>query len=602
MRDRIVYLIKYYFFWVLFFMLQKPVFMVWQHSRIGNIRWYDWLLVPYHGLPLDLSVAAYIGILVGVILCISVWTSWRVMRYVVDIVTGLLLGIGLWVMLGDNGCFPAWGYHLDRTVLIFLQSPQEVLACAPWWVWALGCVGFGVLFTLWWYAYRWWMRPAPQAMNTATTARRVTTTGVLFLLSALLFLPLRGSLTVSTMNTGRVYFSDNQQLNLAAINPVFNIVESLGENTFDVAKYTYMPSDEARELVDALYNSDTEAHDTFLRTPRPHIVLCILESFSMNAWEYMPRMQQLAQEGLFFSNTYANSYRTDRGVVAVMSAFPGQPTSSLMTVPYKSQHLPQISRDLKDDGYSLRFYYGGDEDFTNMRSYLTNGGFEQRMCDHDFPVSERMTKWGVPDHILFKRAGDEIVTHQQQSDKTLDVVLSLSSHEPFDIPVQHNEHPYLNAILYTDSCVGALADRLKESGCWDNTLMVLVADHGYPYPDGLANYDTLRYHIPLLMTGGVVASPREVTTLCSQIDWVPTLLSAMGMDYSAYTFAKDILHTRQPFAYYAFNDGFALLTPEQTIVIDAKVNKAIQERHSDEHLAQQARAMTQRVMETIEEW
>ena len=499
MKDRILYLIKYYFFWVVFFMVQKPIFMIWQYRLMGDIRWYDWISVPWHGLPLDLSVAAYIGMLGGLLLCISVWIDWRPLRYIIDIFTGLLLGVGLWVMLGDNGCFPAWGYHLDRTILVFLQSPREVLACAEWWVWALGCVGFAGLFTLWWFAYRWWMRRVPQDMRHDTLSRRSVTTVVMVLMTGVLFLPLRGSLTVSTMNTGRVYFSDNQMLNMAAINPVFNIVESLGENTFDVNKYTYMPTDEAKALVDELYEADDATQVSFLRTSRPHIVLCILESFSMNAWDYMPHLQELAQEGLFFSNTYANSYRTDRGVVAVMSAFPGQPTSSLMTVPYKSQHLPQIGRDLKNEGYSLKFYYGGDEDFTNMRSYLTNGGFEDRICDSDFPVSERLSKWGVPDHIVFKRAAEEIVAHQQATDKTFDVVLSLSSHEPFDVPSHRYEHPYLNAIVYTDSCIGALTDYLRQNGCWDNTLMVFVADHGYPYPDGLPNYDTLRYHIPLVM-------------------------------------------------------------------------------------------------------
>ena len=336
-----------------------------------------------------------------------------------------------------------------------------------------------------------------------------------------------------------------------------------------------------------------------LKTTRPNIVLFILESFSQNAWEAMPCLQNLAAEGIFFSHVAASSFRTDRGVVAVMSGFPGQPTSSLMLVPAKSHRLPQLSKSLAAEGYALKFWYGGDEDFTNMRSYLIDGGFMERVSDHSFPVTQRLSKWGVPDHVLFARAAEEIGTRESEQ-PTLDVVLSLSSHEPFEVETENRyNQPYLNSIAYTDSCIGAFADTLKARGRWENTLLVFVPDHGYPYPSDVQNHEPRRYAIPIVWSGGVIQEPREITTLCSQIDLVPTILAQMGISHSEYMFGKDILDSSAfPFAFYSFNDGFALLTEQDSVVVDAKANRRIM--GENEETEQLARAFMQRVMEVIE--
>lgn len=592
--------LKYYLFWLLFFLLQKPLFMLVNLPFMGSLSWQDWFLVPYHALPLDLSVASYVAALFGLIMTVFyLWPS-RILARITDVCTGLLLLVGLMTFIGDLGVFPSWGFHLDKTIFIYLSSPREVLACAEWWVWLLGLVAL-ILAWLGSYAlYRRVMRGWETMPVPASWTKRALCSFGMLLVTGLLFLPIRGSVTTSTMNTGRVYFSDKQPLNIAAINPLFNIVESLGENTFNTDKYTYMPSDEAAALVNELLPAGHEdACEQVLTTTRPNIVFFILESFSLNAWEAMPNMQRLAQEGVFFANAFASSYRTDRGVVATLSAFPGQPTSSLMTVPYKSQHLPQLAKALEKQGYQLKFWYGGDEDFTNMRSYLISGGFTERVCDHSFPMSERLSKWGVHDHLLFSRAAQEICARATET-PTLDVILSLSSHEPFEVPaIRRFENPYLNSVAYTDSCLGAFVDSLRLSPKWANTLFIMVADHGFPYPADLRNYQPARYRIPIIFAGGAVRLPQRIERVCSQIDIVPTVLSQMGIDHSEYIFAKNALDTTlTPFAFYSFNDGFGLITGGDTVVVDAKSNHLLLGQPS--HMEQQARAFVQRIMEIID--
>lgn len=604
MKQRLLLFFKYYLFWIVLFQLQKLFFILVQYKLMGDISLSDCLQVMAHAFPLDLSVASYITAVFGLLLMVSNLVNIRVIRCISHVFTAVVLAIVVFVLIGDNSTFSFWGYHWDKSIFTFLQSPKEVLACAVWWQWILVTILFLLWFVACGFVYLKWLKWDKVELESRTTTR-LWQTGVWLLITAFLFLPMRGSVTVSTMNTGRVYFSNNQMLNQAAVNPLFNIIESLSENTFDLNKYTYMSSVEAQQLTQQLLPTDRWTHtEEVFTTQRPNIVLVILESFSTNALDAMPNLMRLAQEGIYFSNAYSSTYRTDRGIVSLISAFPGQPTSSLMTVPSKSRNLPQIGKALKQEGYLLNFYYGGDEDFTNMRSYLIDGGFENRVVDKDFPLQDRMSKWGAHDHIVLERASREIRQRYTQypDNQYFDVILTLSSHEPFDVPFTSDfSHAYLNSVAYTDSCLGAFVDSLKQHPLWDSTIVILSPDHGYPYPNGIANYNPLRYRIPMAIIGGAVQQPMQVPTLCSQIDLVPTVLHAMGLDAEAYPFSKNILDSTQTeFAFYAFNDGFALLTPQDTIIVDAKANMLL--HGNNEFLNQQAHAFMQCIMEEIDQF
>ena len=604
MKQRLLLFFKYYLFWIVLFQLQKLFFILVQYKLMGDISLSDCLQVMAHAFPLDLSVASYITAVLGLLLVVSNWVNVRLIRCISHVFTAVVLAIVVFVLIGDNSTFSFWGYHWDKSIFTFLQSPKEVLACAVWWQWILVTILFLIWFVACGFVYLKWLKWDKVELESRTTTR-LWQTGVWLLITAFLFLPMRGSVTVSTMNTGRVYFSNNQMLNQAAVNPLFNIIESLSENTFDLNKYTYMSSVEAQQLTQQLLPADRWTHtEEVFATQRPNIVLVILESFSSNALDAMTNLMRLAQEGIYFSNAYSSSYRTDRGIVSLMSAFPGQPTSSLMTVPSKSRNLPQIGKALKQEGYLLNFYYGGDEDFTNMRSYLIDGGFENRVADKDFPLQDRMSKWGAHDHIVLERASYEIRQRYTQypDNQYFDAILTLSSHEPFEVPFTSDfSHAYLNSVAYTDSCLGAFVDSLKQHPLWDSTIVILSPDHGYPYPNGIANYNPLRYRIPMAIIGGAVQQPMQVPTLCSQIDLVPTVLHAMGLDINAFPFSNNILDSNQAeFAFYAFNDGFALLTPQDTIIVDAKANMLLQ--GNNEFLNQQAHAFMQCIMEEIDQF
>ncbi|MDR2956399.1 MAG: LTA synthase family protein, partial [Prevotella sp.] len=331
---------------------------------------------------------------------------------------------------------------------------------------------------------------------------------------------------------------------------------------------------------------------------KPNIILFILESFSSDvAMDSVvaPNMHQFAKEGVFFSNFYANSFRTDRGLVSILSGYPAHPTVAIMKYPQKTESLPTISRSLKNSGYkNLSFYYGGDADFANMRSYFVGAcGISDVVSDKDFPLSERMTKWGAPDKFVIDRAYNDL-THNTQDTPFLKTILTLSSHEPFDVPVTKFEEPFLNAVNYTDECLGSFVRQLKTKELWNNTLIILIADHAMQgYPQGLNNSDPERFRIPMIWLGGAVKQPAVIGDYGSQNDLAATLLSQLNIKHDDFRFSKDMLNPEgRKFAFYSYVNGFCMTDSTGTVTYDNDKQSIISQSGNPE-LEKQAKVFFQ---------
>ena len=433
--------------------------------------------------------------------------------------------------------------------------------------------------------------------------RRLKVSGILLLMTGLLFIPIRGGFTVSTMNVGKVYFSAEQRLNHAAINPAFSLMESLAKQKDFSKQYRFMEAAEADRLFKDMLEpagagGQTEETDSVLQpadslhtlfnTQRPDVLFVILESFSsrlMTALGGEPNiavhLDSLSKEGVLFTNFYANSFRTDRGLVAILSGYPAQPTTSIMKYPRKTQSIPAIAGSLRKAGYGTKYYYGGDADFTNMRSYLMSSGFEDIVSDQDFPVTERLSKWGAHDHLVFNRLLEDLKAEAAKGtaeEKTphFRVLQTSSSHEPFEVPFRRLENDRLNAFAYTDSCAGDFVRQFRELPQWKNTVIVFVPDHLGAYPEHIDNLSVERYRIPLLMVGGAVREPRRIDVYGSQHDIAATLLAQLALPHDEFVFSKDMLNPASPhFAFFTVPDAFGMVTADNQVIFNCQAGTVV---------------------------
>ena len=563
----------------------KPAFMFYNHNAFKDCAFTDYLAVIWHGLPMDISVAGYLTIIPALLALISIWLHpalIRILHRIYLALASLLLSI---VYCTDAVLYSFWQFRIDSTPFFyFLSSPKDALASVSiWWV-LLGVVVMLLLTAVLFIVLCKTIGTFPESKGIAKD--RLIASAVMVVVLALLFVPIRGSLGTSTMNLGRVYYSENQKLNHAAINPCFSLLSSLmnDENTTD--QYRFMAADEANKLfsqiTDKTKQGGTDAVFKLLNTNRPNIVMVVLESFSAHIMKSMGgtanvavNMDKWANEGVLFTNFYANSFRTDRGLAAILAGYPAQPTMSIMKYPNKTGNLPMFPQKLKKVGYQLKYYYGGDADFTNMRSFVTTAGFEDLVSDADFPIKLRLSKWGVPDQYVFDRALADIKS-QAPNATHLSVIQTSSSHEPYDVPFKKLNNKILNAFAYTDNCLGKFVAALKKLPSWKNTLVVLVPDHQGCYPEDMDNYSPQRYHIPLLLLGGALKAKGPIATLGSQADIAATLLSQLGFSYSEFTFSKDMLNPNVPhFAFSTVPNAFMMKTTDNTVFYNCETNKTI---------------------------
>ena len=594
MKDRLIGFLKTYCLFICIFALQKPFFMLFYRSLYESVSWTEWLGVMWHGLPLDLSLAGYLTVVPGLLFICSAWTVSNLLRriwYGYFAFISVLLSV---IFTVDLGLYEYWGFRLDATPLFyFFSSPKDAVASVSIWVVIGGIIAMVAYAAALYGIFHGVLLRKRVFERMKIPYQRLRVSGVLLLLTGLLFIPIRGGFTVSTMNTGKVYFSTDQRLNHAAINPAFSLMESLSKQKDFGSQYRFMEADAADRIfsgladpavpmrdgisADSLQQAPDSLHSLFT-TKRPDVLFIIMESFSswlMTTLGGEPgvavQLDSLAQEGVLFTNFYANSFRTDRGLVAILSGYPAQPTTSIMKYPEKTDGLPSIPRSLKNAGYSLEYYYGGDADFTNMRSYLVSSGIEKIISETDFPLSERQGKWGAPDHTLFQRFLKDLKEEKQQ-EPFFKIVQTSSSHEPFEVPFYRLDDKVLNAFAYADSCVGDFVRQYKETPMWKNTLIVLVPDHLGAYPRPVEN--PLEGHtIPLILIGGAVKEPRVVDTYASQIDIAATLLSQLGLPHDDFTFSKNIFNPSSPhFGYFTEPTLFGMVTAENQLVYNLDAN------------------------------
>lgn len=547
----------------------------------------------WHGLRLDMAVASYFSFVPVVLMIVKTWVESKVLR-MVERCYYAVIALALALALTANiALYGYWGFPLDSTPLFYLiTSPADAAASATplmmiGAIVAVALIAIGIYLLLQRYARVGEKMPIKKAL---------LTTGMLLLCGGLLVIPARGGFTVAVNNVGSVYFSDNIRLNHATVNPVFSFLESVSHDEDFASKYRFLDDKEADKLFGKLTYTKMRSDSTATLLPLSQefldavdgekggvkVVMVILESFSKyimteggHVKGVTPVMDALTDEGIYFTNFHANSFRTDRGLMAILSGFPAQPTMSLMKYPRKTNEIYAISRSLKNAGYATQYVYGGDANFTNMRSYLMATGFDDVISEEDYDNSLRTSKWGVNDSVLFARALQEMNADKKDA-RSFRVIQTSSSHEPFEVPHHALENVRLNAFHYTDQCLGQFLDALRQRDDWQRTLVVVVPDHLGCYPEDIDNFKMYRYQIPLIFTGGAVSQPKRIGTIGSQQDIAATLLAILGIDHSEFTYSKDMLDTHSPhFAFFAVPDAMGMVTEENTMIFDNTSGKTV---------------------------
>lgn len=544
-------------------------------AAVGGYSAHEMGEVILHGFTMDCSVAGYFTVIPALLTVASVMAKGSILRLSMKIYTIIIALIIALIAVTDAALYPYWGFKLDATpVFYFFTSPGAACASIEWWQWvvcpvAIAGIACGIYF---------WLRLCSPAFREKALGRPkkiwATAAGLIFLTGALI-IPIRGGLTVSVMSPARAYFSTEMRLNHAAINPVFNLIYSLSHSTDFASQFQYFTPEELPGKLNVLQYHPSDSLPRF--HGRPDIYLIILEGFSAHLMPSLGgapvamRLDSIATGGLSFTQAYASSFRTDRALPAILCGYPGQPTSSILKYIDKVDSLPSMPRILSDAGYDLHYYYGGDFDFANMSALAIASHFKHIVSDKDFPVTQRMSKWGAPDEYVFARAAADMQARRGGA-PVLNVIQTSSSHEPYDVPYHSRfVDKKLNAFAYADSCLGAFVKEITTSPGGKNSVFVIVADHYGSWPEGLTDASA-RHHIPLVFYGEPIErlsiDPSLASRIASQTDIAATVCTLLGLDVSDFPFSNNLLDpARKEYAFVSEPSRYAIITPQGRAVM-----------------------------------
>ena len=586
----------------IFLFIQKPIFMIYNAPEAGVMTFRDLFDIYYNGIALDLAASAYLTAVPWCIVVASLFfPSFHYVKAlkIYNLVMSFILSI---IIVVDTSLYEFWMFKLDSTAFMYINDPKNAMASVS--------VGYLIVRLIWIIIQAcvlYFITILPlrffRKKGEGHDFKFVVSLFIWLVVGGGIFGLIRGFRLWPNTPT-RAFYCTTPFLNNSALNPLYNVIYSLSKmDKFD-NEFQEFESEECDAILQQMFPTQGESK-ALLKDDRPNILLIVLEGFGACFIEQLggkykdvaPNTSRLCKESINFTHTYCSSFRTDRGIVSVLSGYPGQPTTSIMRFTHKLQSLPGLPKSLRAAGYSTSVLYSSDMSFFNMADYFIAVGHDRLISENDFPREQRTAKWGVHDEYAFDWLLNDIQDKYKNNVKPWYMtMLTVSSHTPFDVPYQRLKDEKHNSFAYTDSCLNNFIQRLKATPAWDDLLVVVTADHGFNHEDITAPDFP---HIPFLMLGGAIKNPEDIDVIANQTDIAATILGQLNLPHEDFIFSRDVMADtyKYPFSFSTFNNGFNFRDSTGVTVFDNTLKKALY--NDDANKVRKGKAILQKLYKDL---
>jgi len=589
LKNKLLFFLSYFLFWIGYFVFSRTIFLLFYYDKTLELDLETTLKTFLYGFRLDLSFASYLSVTPFFLILFSFFIKPVKIHKTIKWYSYLLLIFINLLLIIDVGLYKTWGVRIDSTLLTYIDTPELMLASISAFQMIMGSVVWVVISIVFIKLFKSVISKRMVAIEKESWFQLP----VLFFITIALIIPIRGGLQLIPINQSNVYFSNKMFANHAAINFVWNFFNTLSFKIEDENPYKIFDDLTAQKIIDKNRAPLLIAtNDSILNTQKPNVILLIWEGLTAKVVgplggeiEVTENLNKLVKEGIFFTNFYANGDRTDKGIPSILSGYYPQPIRKIMRMPNKSRSLPMLPQKMIDLGYKTSFYYGGDTNFGNMNTYLRNAGISNIIEGREFDKKNWNSKWGVHDHVFMERFTKDL--SQPQIEPFFKIALTLSSHEPYEFPQTFKfgrdteVNKFRSSHAYTDKVIGEFIKKAKTQSWWENTLIIIVADHGHGLPERKGYFNApSRFKIPMLWLGGALAKRDTiVSTISAQTDLSFTLLQILNQDPSDFKWGKNIFNNSESqYAHYIFNKGFGIIDKNGIYVYDFISNKAFEEK------------------------
>jgi len=564
----------------------RALFLFLQIFQTNEPQLDEWPWAFFHGLRLDLSAAAYITAIPALIWIAGVWIGNSSITKTAFRINNILLIPSLLVLFANLAVYSAWGTMVNYRAVSFLSDPEGIIA-------SVSNLQLAALLISISAAFYFFIKLQNKFIHTLqATPLTLLKKSTITLLTIIAFpLMMRGGFQVIPVNSSAAWFSDSMVLNDMATNPVWYLSDNINRHRrHSSTEFQYMPDTQADSIQHTILSPDATS-DTALMQSGTNIIFIVLESWTADIIAPMggekdvtPFFNSLCDSGLLFDSIYASGSRTDHMFPSVLSGLPSLPNKSMVRFNDKLSRLPMLPKILRRMGYTSLFYYGGELGFANMNVFLRQAGFDRISGIEDHSTQLRTGKWGVADGPVLQRMLSDL---DQQTSPFFAMLLTLSTHEPFDVPgvnsstLGNEPDRFRNAARYTDRCLREFFQKAETSHWFENTLFVLVADHGHILPKRRSYYDPNTHRIPMLFTGPALPTTlrgKAVLKTGGQHDLPGTVLQLLGIKAKNLPFSHNLLDTtyHKP-AYLNYEAGIGWKEKQTQFVLLTDANRTLPE-------------------------
>ncbi len=463
----------------------------------------------------------------------------------------LYLNITLWVGISlieysSIVIYKEWGTTLDSRAISYLQHPHEAWASSkdfvPFWITILsllilisGLKRISNIFKQW---------------NPVTSYYLQTSVFVIVCL-CLSLIGIRGGLQKLPITPSDAFYSTDMRNNFAATNKTWYFIYSLTKKT----ELSYYNNE--KDIKSFMQSYQIEKDSTSISNPifkGKNIVLLVNEGWSADMTKYLggsenvtPFFDSLSQHSLRFTNTFSSGFRTDQGLMNILSGVPSINSLNMPNTIDKVSKYPSLCIQVETLGYQSSFIYGGDLNFSNLYNFLASQGFDTIISEQNFPSSDDITEWGVPDHIMLKKA---IEVLDNQKSNFFSTILLMSSHSPFDVPWQNEfigqdiSSKYKSSVRYSDQSLKQFFKEASQKQWFGNTIFIITSDHGSTHSGWAGMEDHNRFRIPFIIFDPSKKwsnEAKEIAGSYNHFDIPTTVLNGFGISSDEFPFSRNML-------------------------------------------------------------
>ncbi|HTO14358.1 MAG TPA: sulfatase-like hydrolase/transferase [Edaphocola sp.] len=589
----ILILIMYFLFWLSWSWMDRLFFIVFARPDNVVLTFPDFIDLYYHGFRMDLSMAAYLCFFPFIIYIVwSVIRGWKLNKIFLQIYTFMMLFIMAVLTAVNINLYPQWTDKVNkRAIDSFFEAPREVMGSADSKAYFIALFSFLFFFIFGIILYRVFFKSGFKRLKVNIF------THFLILLSGsfILFSFIRGGYGKSTLNESMAYYSSVQFKNHAAINTYWAFISDYVNSKSEGNPYLFYDNDnELNDILKPVFSENEQDAFQIQNNNRPNIVLIIMESFvgdlvgSIGGEKGItPNLDSLSNYSYSFSNCYSVAERSDKGMIGIFSGFPAQGKESIIKHVSKHEKLPAFSQELKASNYATSFYYGGQSEFYNFKSFMLTHGIDKVIDQSDFPAQDRVSSWGVYDEKVFEKIFLDL---NQEKKPFFNAVFTITNHEPFDLPGNYKfgknspEQKFKSTAYYTDSVIGAFIKAAEKSNWYQNTLFVITADHGHPLPLKREITDPQRFHIPLIFFGPVIKDSYKGIMddrVMSQSDIAISLLGQLNIETENYPWSRNVFNTSLPqYAFFNTSNSWGVINKQRSFVTDFNQKENLNQKDS----------------------